>query len=56
MPATGTLAFREIAIGAQRQIAVFFSSGGATILHPEPQRFFEVPVGLPLPEVFNYIP
>jgi hypothetical protein len=61
MPTTGTLpngtvAFREIAIGAQRQIAMFFFSGGTTIVHAEPQRFFEVPVQLPLPEVFNYIP
>ena len=56
MPATGTLAFREIAIGAQRQIATFFSSNGATIIHPQPEGFFEVPVPLPLPETFNYIP
>jgi hypothetical protein len=55
MPATGALAFRQIAIGAQRQIATFFASGGATIINPEPQRFFEVPIRLPLPETFNYI-
>jgi hypothetical protein len=55
MPATPTAAWREIAIGAQRQIATFFRSGG-TIVHPEPSRFFEVPVQSSLPEVFNYIP
>jgi pimeloyl-ACP methyl ester carboxylesterase len=55
MPATATPAFRKIAIGAQRQIATFFASGGTTIIHPEPQRFFEVPVRLPLTEEFNYI-
>jgi fermentation-respiration switch protein FrsA (DUF1100 family) len=55
MPATPIIAFREIAIGAQRQIATFFRTGG-TITHPEPQRFFEVPVRQALPELFNYIP
>jgi hypothetical protein len=55
MPATSNLAFREIALGAQRQIATFFASGGSTIIHPEPQRFFEVSIRLPLPEEFNYI-
>jgi hypothetical protein len=55
MPTTGNAAFRPIALGAQRQIATFFSSAGALIIHPEPQGLFEVPVRPPLPETFNYI-
>jgi hypothetical protein len=55
MTSSGNLAFRPIALGAQRQIATFFSSGGAQIIHPEPQGFFQVPTQLPFPETFNYI-
>jgi hypothetical protein len=32
------------------------SSDGETIIHPEPARFFEVPIQGPLPEDLNYIP
>jgi hypothetical protein len=46
---------RAIALGAQEQVAVFFASDGTTIIHPEPARFFEVPIALPLPEGLNYI-
>jgi hypothetical protein len=49
-------AFRKIALQAQAQIAVFFASDGTEIIHPEPARFFEVPIILPLPEALNYIP
>lgn len=56
MTSSGNAAFRPIALGAQRQIATFFSSGGARIVHPEPQGFFQVPVQPPLPATFNYIP
>ncbi len=45
-----------IARGAQEQIAVFFASDGATIIHPDPAKYFEVPINLPLPEDLNYIP
>lgn len=49
--------FREIALGAQEQIAIFFASDGTTVIHPEPSRFFEVPISSPLPEAdLNYIP
>ncbi len=44
-----------IALGAQEQIATFFATGGKEIIHPEPARFFEVPILLPLPEDLNYI-
>jgi hypothetical protein len=47
--------FRAIARGAQEQIATFFATDGAAIIHPVPARFFEVPVSLPLPENLNYI-
>jgi acetyl esterase/lipase len=45
-----------IARGAQEQIATFFESDGTVIIHPEPSRFFETPIVLPLPEDLNYIP
>jgi hypothetical protein len=48
--------FRSIARGLQDQIGSFFASGGTVIIHPEPSRFFEVPVRGPLPEDLNYIP
>src|SRR5262249_1282743 len=46
----------EIARGTQEQIATFFASDGKTIIHPEPARFFEVPIQGPLPEELNFIP
>ncbi len=49
-------AARPIALAAQRQIAVFFETDGAEIIQPEPARFFEVPIHLPLPEDLNFIP
>ena len=56
MVSIGVAAFRDISLGAQAQIASFFVSDGETILHPEPARFFEVPIRGPLPEELNYIP
>jgi hypothetical protein len=47
--------FRAIARGAQEQVATFFATNGATVIHPDPERFFEVPISLPLPEDLNYI-
>ena len=52
---TNVAAFRPIALAAQEQIAVFFATDGE-IIHPEPSQFFEVPIALPLPEDFNFIP
>lgn len=40
----------------QQQIAVFLASEGVIITHPEPARFFEVPIAGPLPEELNFIP
>ena len=56
MVSIGVAAFREISLAAQAQIANFFFSDGETIIHPEPARFFEVPIQGPLPEGLNYIP
>ncbi len=50
------LLVREIAHGAQGQMAVFFASNGETTIHPEPARFFDVPIAGPLPENFSFIP
>jgi hypothetical protein len=47
---------REIARGPQQRVALFLASGGELIIHPEPARFFEVPIILPLPEGLSYIP
>ena len=46
---------RQIANGAQDQIAIFLRTGGGQIIHPEPARFFEVPIVLPLPEGLDFI-
>ena len=45
-----------IARGAQAQIAKFLAVGGMVTEHPEPARFFEVPIVSPLPESLNFIP
>ena len=46
---------RAIARGSQLQIATFLASDGVVIIHPEPVRFFEVPITGSLPEGLNYI-
>jgi len=48
-------AFRPIIQGAQEQIATFFATDGATVIHPEPARFFETPIAGSLPEHLNFI-
>jgi hypothetical protein len=52
----GNIALRNIALEAQRQVAIFFASDGALIIQPEPARFFETPMSSPQPEGLNYIP
>ena len=42
--------------GGLEQVATYLASRGETIVHPEPFRFFEVPISRPLPEGFSYIP
>jgi hypothetical protein len=46
---------REIAFGMQDLIAAFLASDGTSIIDPEPGRFFEVPIGGPLPEDLAFI-
>ena len=55
LPTNPNSLVRSIAQGAQRQIAAFFASGGTLVIHPEPARFFEVPVVGPLSEDLNFI-
>jgi hypothetical protein len=55
MISIGIVASREIALGAQSQIATFFASDGTDVIHPEPARFFEAAIQGPLPENLNYI-
>jgi len=45
----------QVACGGQATIAQFFVSGGTTINHPAPARFFEFPIKV-LPEDYSYIP
>jgi len=42
--------------GGQEQIATFLASHGQIIMHPDPAKYFETPISLPLPEDFSYIP
>ena len=45
------------AVGAQTQMAVFFASGGTTVIDPDGAGpFFEVPIAGPLPETLSFIP
>jgi hypothetical protein len=47
----------DIALAAQRQIAMFLASSGATTIDPDDAGpLFEVPIPLPLPETFDFIP
>ena len=46
----------QIAHGGQMQIAIFLASEGGQIIYPDPVRFFEVPILLPLPEDLSFIP
>ena len=46
----------QIARGGQVQGASFLASDGTSIIWPDPSRFFEVPINLPLPEDLSFIP
>ena len=54
-PTSPNALFRSITQGVQRQIATFFASDGTVVVRPEPSRFFEAPVVVPLSENLNYI-
>lgn len=49
-------AFRPISVEVEEQAAQFLASGGATVYSPQPARYFEFPIPLPLPETTNFIP
>lgn len=52
-----TPGWTDIALAAQRQIAVFLASNGATTIDPDDAgALFEVPIPLPLPETLDFIP
>jgi hypothetical protein len=53
----GSAAQAPYAVGAQQQIALFFASGGLSVIDPDGAGpFFEVPLIGPLPEGLNFIP
>jgi hypothetical protein len=56
MPTHPNALVRSVSRGLQTQIAEFFASFGTVVIHPEPARFFEVPMQEPLPDALNYIP
>jgi Bacterial virulence factor lipase N-terminal len=46
-----------LAVGAQQMIAIFFASGGMTVIDPDGTGpLFEVPIAGPLPQGTNFIP
>jgi hypothetical protein len=48
---------RAISLAAQRQVAVFLASMGATTIDPDDAGpLFEMPIRLPLPETLDFIP
>jgi hypothetical protein len=47
---------RQIAFGAQEELATFLASDGAVIIHPKPSRFFEELNDVALLEDLNFLP
>ena len=54
-PTSPNALVRSIAAGRAASDRDFFASDGTVVIHPEPARFFEVPVVGPLPEDLNFI-
>jgi hypothetical protein len=48
--------FYRIFLGAQHQVATFFASDGATVIHPTPMAFWEAPINSPLPDDLFFLP
>jgi hypothetical protein len=48
--------YSRVALGAQEQIATFYASDGARVIHPAPTELWEVPIRSPLPEDLLYLP
>jgi len=53
--ATKSAVFGEISLGVQDMVGKFFFSDGVLLIVPEPSKYFEFPIVLPLPEALNYI-
>jgi hypothetical protein len=52
-----TAAAAPFAVGAQTQMAVFFATGGASVIDPDGAGpIFEVPIVPPLPETLSFVP
>jgi hypothetical protein len=47
---------RQVALGAQDQLATFLALDGAAVILPEPARFFEYLTDLGSLEDLDYIP
>ena len=53
----GGAAAAPYAVAAQTQIAIFFASGGTTVIDPDGAGpIFEMPIVPPLPETLNFLP
>jgi hypothetical protein len=53
----GSAAAAPYAVAAQTQIAIFFASGGTTVIDPDGAGpIFEMPIVPPLPETLNFLP
>jgi dienelactone hydrolase len=50
-----TPTINTIAIAGQEQIVQFLLSNGATIIHPSPAKYWEVPITGPMPDDFAFI-
>jgi hypothetical protein len=50
-----TAGFGAISLGAQEQIAVFLALEGAVLIDPDPKKYFDVPVVMPLPENLGFV-
>ena len=48
--------YARIALGAQHQIAMFFESDGAKVIHPTPTDLLEVPIKTPLSDDLFFLP
>ena len=47
--------YGTITQGVQDMVGEFFESDGSTLTVPEPRKYFEFPIVLPLPESLNYL-
>jgi hypothetical protein len=48
--------YARVAVGAQHQIATFFQSDGAMVIHPTPTALWDLPFNIPLLEDLFFLP